>query len=62
MPPGRYLTGTVRLRSGINLVLEAGAVLVGTPDLDQYESYRASREPAGPAESVVPGTGAGRRC
>ncbi len=39
VPPGRYLTGTVRLRSGITLVLEAGAVLVGTPDLDQYESY-----------------------
>ena len=37
--PGRYLTGTVRMRSGITLVLEAGAVLVGTPDLDQYESY-----------------------
>ena len=39
VPPGRYLTGTVRLRSGISLVLEAGAVLVGTPDLAQYESY-----------------------
>jgi Pectate lyase superfamily protein len=39
VPPGRYLTGTVRLRSGITLVLEAGAVLVGTSDLDQYESY-----------------------
>ncbi len=39
VPPGRYLTGTVRLRSGITLVLDAGAVLVGTPNLDQYESY-----------------------
>jgi len=39
VPPGRYLTGTVRLRSGITLVLEAGAVLIGTPDLEQYESY-----------------------
>ena len=39
VPPGRYLTGTVRLRSGITLVLDAGAVLVGTPDLEQYESY-----------------------
>ncbi len=39
VPPGRYLTGTVRLRSGITFVLEAGAVLVGTTDLDQYESY-----------------------
>src|SRR5271166_2067218 len=39
VPPGRYLTGTVRLRSGITLMLDAGAVLVGTPDLEQYESY-----------------------
>src|SRR5208337_4074410 len=39
VPPGRYLTGTVRLRTGITLVLDAGAVLVGTPGLDQYESY-----------------------
>jgi hypothetical protein len=39
VPPGRYLTGTLRLRSGITLVLEAGAALVGTPDLTQYESY-----------------------
>lgn len=39
VPPGRFLTGTVRLRSEITFVLEAGAVLLGTPDLDQYESY-----------------------
>jgi hypothetical protein len=39
VPPGRYLTGTLRLRSGITLVLEAGAALVGTSDLSQYESY-----------------------
>lgn len=39
VPPGRYLTGTVRLKSNITLVLEAGSEIVGTPDLSQYESF-----------------------
>lgn len=37
---GRYLSGTVRLRSGITLYLDAGARLVGTTDLAQYEQPR----------------------
>ncbi len=39
VPPGRFVTGTVRLKSGVTLVLAAGAEIVGTPDLDQYESF-----------------------
>jgi len=37
LPPGRYLSGTVQLQSHITLVLEAGARLVGTTNLDAYQ-------------------------
>ena len=37
LPPGRYLCGTVHLRSHVTLFLEAGARLVGTTNLDQYQ-------------------------
>lgn len=36
LPPGRYLSGTVQLRSHVTLVLEAGARLVGTTNLNAY--------------------------
>jgi hypothetical protein len=36
-PPGRYMSGTVHLKSCVTLFLEAGATLVGTTDLDQYQ-------------------------
>src|SRR5262245_28777923 len=34
-PPGRYLTGTIRLCSNLNLFLAAGAVIVGTTNLTE---------------------------
>lgn len=37
LPPGRYVSGTVHLKSHVTLFLEAGAVLVGTTKLGQYE-------------------------
>ena len=37
LTPGRYLSGTVHLKSHVTLFLEAGAILVGTPDLNQYQ-------------------------
>lgn len=37
LPPGRYLSGTVHLRSHVTLFLEAGATLLGTTNLAQYE-------------------------
>lgn len=43
-PAGRYLSGTIRLRSKVALVLEAGAMLVGTTHLDAY------RHPAIPSD------------
>jgi len=36
-PPGRYLSGTVHLKSHVSLFLEAGATLVGTTELDKYQ-------------------------
>ena len=41
LPPGRYLSGTVHLKSNVVLFLDAGATLVGSPDLDQYQHYAA---------------------
>jgi len=35
-PPGRYLSGTIHLRSGVGLELEAGARLIGTTNLAEY--------------------------
>lgn len=36
VPPGRHVTGTVVLRSGVHLRLEAGTRLVGSRRLDDY--------------------------
>jgi len=38
--PGHYLSGSIRLRSDVTLYLDAGARLVGTPDLAQYTQPR----------------------
>jgi hypothetical protein len=37
VPPGRYLSGTIHLRSHITLFLAAGATLVGATNLDLYQ-------------------------
>jgi polygalacturonase len=36
IPAGRYLSGTVKLRSNVAFVLDAGATLVGTTNLSEY--------------------------
>ena len=41
-PAGTYLTGTIRLKDNVTLQLEAGAVLLGSPDLKDYPETRAS--------------------
>lgn len=45
VPAGRYLTGTLELRSHVTLLLEAGARLIGTTNLDLY------RHPSPPADA-----------
>jgi hypothetical protein len=37
LPPGRYLSGTIHLRSHLTLCLAAGAALVGTTNLALYQ-------------------------
>jgi len=39
VPVGKYVTGTVHLKSNVTFQLDAGAELVGTTDLNQYESF-----------------------
>lgn len=47
IPPGRYLSGTVHLRSHVTLVLEPGAVLMGTTNLDAYSHPDPRSAPQG---------------
>lgn len=37
--PGKYLTGTIHLKSNITIKLEEGAEIVGTPDVEQYQNF-----------------------
>lgn len=41
VPTGHYLIGTVHLKSNVTILLEAGAELIGTTDLNQYQSLNA---------------------
>jgi hypothetical protein len=47
-PPGRYLSGTVHLKSHVSLFLDAGATLIGSTNLEGYQSFKP---PAGTPES-----------
>ena len=38
-PGGKYLSGTVRLKSFVTLFLDAGATLLGSPDNSDYDPY-----------------------
>jgi polygalacturonase len=40
VPPGRFLTGTIVLKSRVRLYLEPGAVLLGSPNLADYPEKR----------------------
>lgn len=39
LPPGKYLSGTVRLKSQVMLFLDAGASLVASPDKEDFDPY-----------------------
>lgn len=47
--PGVYLSGTIHLRSNVELHVEAGATLLGSPRIEDYDSIRwghnADRQP-----------------
>lgn len=42
IPPGRFLTGTLVLRSHVRLYLAPGAYLIGSKKLDDYPIHRPS--------------------
>ncbi|MFV2067879.1 MAG: glycoside hydrolase family 28 protein, partial [Pirellulales bacterium] len=42
-PPGRYLSGTIRLKSHVTLRLATGAVLLGSTRVDDYPVIQASQ-------------------
>lgn len=50
-PEGRFLSGTIHLKSNITLKLESGARLIGTPDLQSYQFFTP---PAGSFEAGFP--------
>lgn len=45
LPPGRYLTGTIVLRSNVALELEAGAVILGSGDPQDYPLHESIWDP-----------------
>jgi len=47
VPPGIYLCGSIRLRSNIHLVIDAGATILGAPQ--RLNAYDAAEPFAGPA-------------
>lgn len=40
LPPGRYLSGSLELKSGVNLHIARGATLLGSTDIADYRPYR----------------------
>jgi len=36
IPPGTYLVGTIQIKNNVTLYIEAGATLLGSPDLEDY--------------------------
>jgi polygalacturonase len=41
LPPGKYLTGALRLKSYVTLEVEAGATMLGSPDPEDYPLYES---------------------
>jgi hypothetical protein len=39
IPPGRYISGTIRLKNYVTLYLEAGATLAESPDNEDFDKY-----------------------
>lgn len=43
-PAGRYLTGTIHLKSGVTLLIDEGAEIIGSTNIDDYDSYVPARD------------------
>lgn len=60
LPAGRYLSGTIYLKSHVNLHLTSGATVLGSPDAEDYnredvfpENYASSRDRASGAHLII---------
>lgn len=62
IPPGRFVTGTLRLKSGVALWLDHGAVLAGSSNPRDYEQRRPADRvpPDGWASALILAEGAER--
>ena len=61
--PGRFLTGSLVLKSNVELHLRAGCQLIGSPNLDDYEDlvaegFISEAAPAGNSKSLLRASGA----
>ena len=43
-PAGRYLTGTIHLKSNVTLTLTEGAEIIGSTNIDDYDSYIPTKD------------------
>ncbi len=44
VPSGQFVTGTIHIKSNVNLKLDYGAVLVGSPDIEDYPFHPSSHK------------------
>lgn len=44
IPPGRYVTGAVTMRSDVTLLIESGATLLGSGRTDDFPLWRSNWE------------------
>lgn len=51
IPPGRYVSGTIHLRSRVTLLIDPAAIVVGTTNLAEYQHFRP---PEGTPEARFP--------
>lgn len=42
--PGRYLTGTIHLKSNLTIIMDKDAEIIGTTDLDEYDCYHPTKD------------------
>jgi hypothetical protein len=61
LPPGRYLSGGLVVRSGVTLRLDAGATLLASTEVSDYPvvmpAFRSSTNSTGPVASLIYGEG-----
>ena len=43
-PAGRYLTGTIHLKSGVTLQIDEGVEIIASPNIDDYDSYIPTKD------------------